>query len=345
LYLYDKKYPARKDSDFRWAALSLIYSFAILGLLIVTEKVLGLDLHCSRVLMISNSKDAISTIDARAMGSLFVGSIVVYGFMVGVRESREWLSQRYNRLSRLAPDPQRTWFKINLKRNDDWAVVYLDDNSIYMGYVSDYTFDPNMDDQDFLLSEARRVDDKLNTIYLVDGVGVYMSTRNVKRIEFLTPSVGSSNAPTDVVGLTPKLLRFSYYSILPIVLVLFFIFIPRTLLHLARQSFGVNVGASDAISQKAVSNRRGAVPTYSAYLIGRWKGAINPSDRVSIVIVDKQWIVLRYNADKVTVDTASDHYGVLKTGESKSSPSFKFDPHSGLMLFTDSNGTTVYCKD
>ena len=42
-------------------------------------------------------------------------------------------------------------------------------------------------DNDFLLAEAKRVDDDLVERYAVTGRGVYLNTRNVKRIEFVAP--------------------------------------------------------------------------------------------------------------------------------------------------------------
>ena len=41
-------------------------------------------------------------------------------------------------------------------------MVYLDDGSIYIGYIYEYRFDPDCDDQDFVLSDAKRVDEDLN---------------------------------------------------------------------------------------------------------------------------------------------------------------------------------------
>jgi len=63
--------------------------------------------------------------------------------------------------------------------------VYLDDGAIYLGWIKEYTFDPDVESNDFLLAGAKRVDDNLNTTYLVNGQGVYLNTRNVKRIEFV----------------------------------------------------------------------------------------------------------------------------------------------------------------
>ena len=65
-----------------------------------------------------------------------------------------------------------------------WAVIFLDDNSIYLGFIGTYRYDPDATDQDFLLAKAKRVDENLNVQYEIDGLGVYLNTRNVKRIEY-----------------------------------------------------------------------------------------------------------------------------------------------------------------
>lgn len=77
---------------------------------------------------------------------------------------------------------------VNSPDNKDWAVIFLDDGSIYSGWISDYRFDPDSSDQDFLLSKAKRVDDDLSPMYEINGIGVYLNTRNVRRIEFVKPA-------------------------------------------------------------------------------------------------------------------------------------------------------------
>jgi Family of unknown function (DUF6338) len=71
------------------------------------------------------------------------------------------------------------------QQSTEYAVIYLDDGAIYLGWIKEYTFVPDAESNDFLLAGARRVDEHLNTIYLVNGQGVYLNTRNVKRIEFV----------------------------------------------------------------------------------------------------------------------------------------------------------------
>lgn len=72
---------------------------------------------------------------------------------------------------------------------DKWAVVYLNDGTIYRGNIHYYTFDPNSEDYDFVLTDAFKVKDDLEEIYEVDGFGVYLSTKNVIRVEFLRGEV------------------------------------------------------------------------------------------------------------------------------------------------------------
>ena len=123
-------------------------------------------------------------------GLRFIVTLVVVGFIAGgirvfIESMRFTVANKYPRFSKIAPDPQSIWGKINYPTNKDWAVIFLDDGSIYMGYISAYKFDPDTENQDFLLSEAKRIDENLREIYLIDGRGVYLNTKNVKRIEFL----------------------------------------------------------------------------------------------------------------------------------------------------------------
>lgn len=77
----------------------------------------------------------------------------------------------------------RTWANVN-STESQWANVVLDDGSRYLGWISDWTYDPDESDADFLLSEARRVDENLNVIYEVSGKGVYLRLSSVRCIEF-----------------------------------------------------------------------------------------------------------------------------------------------------------------
>ncbi len=74
---------------------------------------------------------------------------------------------------------------MNSSDQKNWAVVFLEDESIYLGWIKKYLFDPHKAEQEFLLCNAARVDEQLNTIYEIDGVGVWLTTKNVTKIEFI----------------------------------------------------------------------------------------------------------------------------------------------------------------
>ena len=88
-------------------------------------------------------------------------------------------------------------------------MVFLNDGSIYRGYIKSYTFDPDATDQDFLLSEAVRVNEDLHPKYRITGQGVYLRTRDVRRIEFLKGeetdkrSVGAKDLFSDKSDMQP----------------------------------------------------------------------------------------------------------------------------------------------
>ena len=109
--------------------------------------------------------------------------------MIGYRQSRYGLAKKYKKLEWIAPSEESIWVKVNQPDNTDWPVVFLKDKSIYVGWISNYTFDPNADNQDFLLKHAKRVDENLNEIYKINGLGVYLNTKDVTRIEYLKGNV------------------------------------------------------------------------------------------------------------------------------------------------------------
>ena len=117
-------------------------------------------------------------------------SLVVAGFIIGIaraglRQLRFILSRRFAYFKWLAPDASSIWARVNQKGTNQWAVVFLGNDIQYLGYVKYFRNDPDAIDQDFLLAESFRVDNKRRIIYSVDGVGVYLNTRDVRRIEFL----------------------------------------------------------------------------------------------------------------------------------------------------------------
>ena len=120
----------------------------------------------------------------RFIVALAVAGLLLGTLLISMRWTRFSVAKKYEWLRGLEPDPQSIWVRVN-QPTAEYAVVYLDDGAIYLGWIREYTFDPEAETNDFLLAEAKRVDEHLNTIYLVNGQGVYLNTRNVKRIEFV----------------------------------------------------------------------------------------------------------------------------------------------------------------
>lgn len=173
--IYRSVYPGKSLSEFAQAVWSIIYGVLIFLTIKLADKYYFSGSHFSSSDKYPNLK--------------FIIALFVCGVFVGLgRCAIHWLrfklSEKYKLLSHLRPKPQSIWAKINENTNQDWAVVYLEDNSIYIGYISEYTYDPNQEDQDFLLSKAKRVDENLKEKYIINGIGVYLNTRKIQRIEF-----------------------------------------------------------------------------------------------------------------------------------------------------------------
>jgi hypothetical protein len=117
--------------------------------------------------------------------ALFASGLLAGVLRVGMRQLRMLLSERVPSLEWLAPRVSTTWARVNQAGTDQWAMVFLDNDVQYLGYIQYFRNDPDAGDQDFLLAEAERVDRNRKPVYHVQGAGVYLNTRDVRRIEFL----------------------------------------------------------------------------------------------------------------------------------------------------------------
>lgn len=175
LQQYRAVYPARQLSRLGEIAWSAIYGLIAVLFVTWTDR-----------LLFSNAlrSDTQGITEPRFVLSLLVVGWLVGWCRAGVDAARFKLVEKFPKLSFFQPDLKSIWVRIN-QPNDNWAVVFLTDGAIYLGWVSHYRSDPDQEDQDFLLSDARRVDETLNTKYIVDGQGVYINTKNINRIEFI----------------------------------------------------------------------------------------------------------------------------------------------------------------
>lgn len=178
--LYRSVFPAKKLETYEQVGWSVLYSIWIVTVIkVVDARWFSGFLHANEP----------GFPYARFILATQVSGLIVGGVLAGSHEIRHRLALRFGEqhpaVAKISPDPQSIWARVNDSSNTDWAVVFLDDGAIYRGYIAEFTFDPDADDQDFLLAQASRVDDQLNLIYEVNGIGVYLNTKRVRRIEFI----------------------------------------------------------------------------------------------------------------------------------------------------------------
>jgi hypothetical protein len=172
---YRRFHPVAKETQFFEIANTTVFGILIYAIVVTLDKqALNLSLE-------SNAAYPSVKFVGVLLGLGIVFGVIMHGFY----ELRFWLSRKYACLKWLSPVNQAIWETVNQKDVEDWAVVYLNDGSIYMGYVQSFSYNPNIEYQDFLLSKARRVDEELKEKYLINGIGVYLNTRDINRIEFI----------------------------------------------------------------------------------------------------------------------------------------------------------------
>ena len=123
-------------------------------------------------------------------GIQFTLGIFIFGIaggLLGILQAniRNTLAKEYNLYNFMTKNPDPIWKTINDNKQDNWAVVFLDDGSIYLGWISSYSYDAYNTDQEFLLGQAARINEDLSIRYEIDGIGVYLNTKHIKRIEFI----------------------------------------------------------------------------------------------------------------------------------------------------------------
>jgi hypothetical protein len=162
LHIYRRIYPAKGLTEFLRVAWSLIYG------VFLASVVRGID---ARYL-----EHRLHSADEGFPRLPFILTLVTVGViagfaLAGFTRIRSLLADRFPSLDFLAPDVQSMWARLN-QTQAGWAVVFTDDGAIYMGWIDEFTYDHDAENNDFLLSQAERLDDSLNTLYEVDGQGV-----------------------------------------------------------------------------------------------------------------------------------------------------------------------------
>ena len=170
--------PVKDRDTFHDIASSVVLGVVIISLL----QWLDDEFPCLRL-----SSDTNSVPGMRFLFAILISGIVTGFLVVCLKKLIDLISRKVRKLNWLSSGIDTVWARLNDRDNQDWVVVYLDDGSIYNGWISKYTNNPNFQEQDFLLSKAIRVNEDFETIYKIIGAGVYLNTRDVKRIEFIRP--------------------------------------------------------------------------------------------------------------------------------------------------------------
>ncbi|MES0490322.1 MAG: DUF6338 family protein [Leptospirales bacterium] len=181
LEIYRRFFPARKDRDFA----RILYSFVASLFIVSTAYVLN---HYFKLNIIGNSDYSIDFFGSNSINYILsfylYGSAILFGYVrVGFLKLRLYIAKKYD-LDFLGTKPDVLWVK--LQKDNQWGIFILSDETRYLGYIKDYTYNPNFPDEvDLLIAEAECVDEKLKTKYRIPGKGVYIKLSNINRIEFL----------------------------------------------------------------------------------------------------------------------------------------------------------------
>lgn len=170
--IYHAFCPIKKESDLFEIANSVFQSVLILTIYIILSK---------------KSVDEILSIKSFKIIELLLllGIGILWGVcLILIKHSRIAIANKFKLLKVVRPSNYSVWERINHDSKNEWAIVFLDDNTIYRGYISLATIDPAEESNDFLISKAARVNEKLKVLYNIDGKGVYIKMGNVKKIEF-----------------------------------------------------------------------------------------------------------------------------------------------------------------
>lgn len=176
IYTYRLKYPVKEKDSFTEISCCVLCGIVIIAAIKWIDKNwLDYFLH-SESTGIPGGRLTLAIVVSGVIGGL-LGIVQV--------EIRNYLAKKVKLLRFLSKSTDTIWEFINAKTQKDWFLIFLNDGAIYSGWISKYCYDPNNQSQDFLLSDANRVEENLKTVYIVDGLGVYLNTKDVKRIELI----------------------------------------------------------------------------------------------------------------------------------------------------------------
>lgn len=173
--IYNHYYPVKTKSDFSETAWSLFFGIIIYFVVFI------IDTRIFRGFLEIQKQGFPSFKSVIAL----VVVAVIFGYFLVIRDR---LRARIDgKKFFTAPKSPSVWAEAVKKAalNGEWAFVFMNDKSVYRGWIREYIYDPNADYQDFLLIQATRYDSNLNKLYDITDGSVYIDNRNVSRIEFV----------------------------------------------------------------------------------------------------------------------------------------------------------------
>ncbi len=172
------RYPAKRFSQFENVVWSIIHSLIIL--LGLTGIAWVFDYDDLDILKPNQH----FFIQPKTILVLLIGGFVWGGILIG-----------YHRLRTIvpflsSPDPQAIWPVIatHAAKNELWMLAHTKQGAPYLGWLTQYSFDPAADDHEFVLRPAYLVDDDLNIKRNFKQGGVYLNTRDVDSLEMIPGS-------------------------------------------------------------------------------------------------------------------------------------------------------------
>ena len=172
MQLYGARYPSKRQSQFEAIVWSILHSFFIHFAIRGAAYLLG----CKD--LVSLDPEAYSEIPTETIGVLIAGGLVWGGVLI--------VQYRFRVLIPFlqSPDPQAIWPVVATAPNEElWMIARTKQGVLY--WVEKYSFDPAVENHDFLLRPAYLVDDDLNVKRDLSVGGVYLNTRDIESLEMI----------------------------------------------------------------------------------------------------------------------------------------------------------------
>lgn len=121
-----------------------------------------------------------SEIPTVPVGILILGGFVWGGFLIAQYRPRVLVPFLPS------PDPQAIWPIVAAAPEEElWTVARTKQGRLSFGWMKKYSFDPAVEDHDFVLRPASLVDEELNVKRDLKVGGVYLDTRDIESLEMI----------------------------------------------------------------------------------------------------------------------------------------------------------------